>query len=48
MVGTLYKDILYDEINQAFDILERRLAIAPEWELSCYNTFKKYLMFKKR
>lgn len=48
MVGSLYKGILFDEINQAFDILERRLAIAPEWELSCYNTFKKYLMFKER
>lgn len=48
MVGSLYKNILYDEINQAFDILERRLEIAPEWELSCYNTFKKYLMFKER
>lgn len=48
MVGTLYKSILYDEINRAFDTLERRLQIAPEWELSCYNTFKKYLMFTER
>ena len=48
MVGTLYKDILYDEINRAFDILERRLEVAPEWELSCYKTFKKYMMFSER
>lgn len=48
MVGTLYKSILYDEINRTFDILERRLEIASEWELSCYNTFKKYLMFKEK
>lgn len=48
MVGTLYKNILCDEINRAFDILERRLEVATEWELSCYKTFKKYMMFSER
>lgn len=29
IVDNLYKDILCDEINRAFDILERRLEVAP-------------------
>lgn len=45
MVGTLYKNMLCDEIENAYSLLSDRLSKASESELAIYNAFQDNLVF---
>jgi hypothetical protein len=47
LLGSVYKDVLYDEICSAVDILRGRKSIASKEEIECYETFFKYNLISK-
>lgn len=48
LCGDLYRSVLYDEICDAYRILEdRRTWRASQSEIDCYETFSKYGLLKE-
>jgi len=47
LCGSIYSNVLYDEICHAYELLDRRKFLASEQERQCYETFCEHGILKK-
>lgn len=45
--GSIYSDVLYDEIYNAYKLLDRRNLVASNQEKECYEIFCKHGILKE-
>lgn len=46
LCGSIYCNVLYDEIHNAYELLDRRKFIASDQERKCYETFCEHGILK--